>query len=88
MQTLASESGVAPLSSLIENYNSVTDDVFKLRARVVGTEHEDMQAKTDGYMTAWMLYHLKNDAEAGTAFIGANADILNNGGWQDIEKNN
>ena len=48
--------GVAPLSSLVENYNAMSDDVFKLRARVAGAEHEEMQMKTDGYMTAWMLY--------------------------------
>ena len=50
--------GVAPLSSLIENYNAMSDNVLKLRARVVGAEHEEMQMKTDGYMTAWMLYQL------------------------------
>lgn len=79
--------GVAPLSSLVENYNEMSDQVFKLRARVVGAEHEDIQKKTDGYMTAWMLYHLKEDEEAGKAFIGENAEILNNANWQDIEKN-
>ena len=80
--------GVAPLSSLIENYNSVTNDVFKIRARVVGAEHEDMQERTDGYMTAWLLYQLQGDKDAGKAFIGENAEILSNSNWQDIEKNN
>lgn len=79
--------GVAPLSSLVENYNKMSNKVFKLRARVAGAEHEDMQKKTDGYMTAWMLYHLKGDEDAGKAFIGENAEILNNANWQDIEKN-
>ncbi len=80
--------GIAPLSSLVENYNAASDNVFKLRARVVGAEHEEMQIKTDGYMTAWMLYHLQGDEEAGKALIGENAEILNNANWQDIEKNN
>ncbi len=79
--------GVAPLSSLVENYNAMSDNVFKLRARVVGAEHEEMQMKTDGYMTAWMLYQLQGDEEAGKALIGENAEILNNANWQDIEKN-
>ena len=79
--------GVAPLSSLVENYNGMSDHVFKLRARVTGAEHEDMQKRTDGYMTAWMLYHLKGDEEAGKAFIGEHAEILNNADWQDAEKN-
>ena len=79
--------GVAPLSSLIENYSSVTNDVFKIRARVAGAEHEDMQQKTDGYLTAWMLYQLRGDEEAGRALIGEDAEILSNSNWQDIEKN-
>lgn len=79
--------GVAPLFSLTDNYNGINSNVFKLRARVVGAEHDDMQTKTDGYMTAWMLYQLQGDNEAAEAFIGENAEILNNENWQDIEKN-
>lgn len=79
--------GVAPLSSLVENYNVMSNNVFKLRARVVGAEHEEMQMKSDGYMTAWMLYQLQGDEEAANALIGENAEILNNTNWQDIEKN-
>ncbi|EOS20896.1 hypothetical protein C806_04704 [Lachnospiraceae bacterium 3-1] len=79
--------GIAPLSSLIENYNAMPDNVFKLRARVEGAEHEEMQMKTDGYMTAWMLYQLQGDEEAGKALIGEDAEILSNSNWQDIEKN-
>lgn len=47
-----------------------------------------MLERADGYMTAWMLYHLQNDEEAGKVFIGDNAEILSNTNWQDIEKNN
>ncbi len=79
--------GVAPLSSLVENYDAMPDNVFKLRARVAGAEHVEMQMKTDGYMTAWMLYQLQGDEEAGKALIGKDAEILGNFNWQDIEKN-
>ena len=79
--------GVAPLSSLVENYNAMPDSVFKLRARVAGAEHAEIQMKTDGYMTAWMLYQLQGDEEAGKALTGENAEILHNANWQDIEKN-
>lgn len=79
--------GIAPLESLVENYEGITADVFKLRARVTGAEHQDMLHLTDGYMTAWMLYHLQGDTEAASAFVGENADILTNNGWQDVEKN-
>lgn len=80
--------GVAPLSSLIVNYNGMTNDVFKVRARINGAEHGDMLTRADGYMTAWMLYQLQDDEEAGAVFIGEAAEILSNSNWQDIEKNN
>lgn len=79
--------GVAPLSSLKESYNKITNDVFKIRARVKDAEHEDMLTRTDGYMTAWMLYHLQNNDEAGKIFVGEDAEMLDNNNWQDIEKN-
>ncbi len=79
--------GVAPLFSSEENYNGITADVFKVRGRIIGAEHGDMLRLSDGYMTAWMLYQLQGDEEAGTVFIGDSAEILNNQGWQDIEKN-
>jgi hypothetical protein len=79
--------GVAPLASLVENYKTISDDVLKVRARAAGAEHEDMLARSDGYMTAWMLWQLCGDEEAAEVFIGENAEILHNNNWQDVEKN-
>lgn len=79
--------GVSPLSALIANYDSIADDVPKVRARAVGAEHEQMLMRSDGYMTAWMLYQLTGDEEAGSVFLGENAEILHNANWQDVEKN-
>lgn len=79
--------GIAPLSSLQENYNAVSDDVAKVYARRVNADHGDMLALADGYMTAWFMYWLYGDEEAGKVFIGDDAEILNNSNWQDIEKN-
>lgn len=79
--------GVAPLASLIGNYTLVDNSEFKVRARISGAEHEDMQTLSDGYMTAWMLYNLQNDEEAKKVFVGEDAEILTNSHWQDIEKN-
>ena len=79
--------GVAPLASLIENYEKISDDVIKVRARATGAEHEDMLARSDGYMTAWMLWQLCADEEAASVFTGDNAEILHNSNWQDVEKN-
>ena len=63
------------------------NNVYKIRARVSGAEHEQMQERTDGYMTAWMLFQLKGDTEAAKVFAGQDAEILHNANWQDIEKN-
>ena len=79
--------GVSPLSAQIANYNSISDEVQKVRARAVGAEHEQMLMRSDGYMTAWMLYQLTGDEEAGSVFLGKDAEILHNANWQDVEKN-
>lgn len=62
--------GVAPLASLVENYEAISDDVLKVRARATGAEHEDMLARSDGYMTVWMLWQLCGDEEAAAVFVG------------------
>lgn len=79
--------GVAPLSSLIANYDSISDDIPKVRARAVGAEHEQMLMRSDGYMTAWMLWQLTGDQDAATVFVGEDAEILHNANWQDVERN-
>jgi len=79
--------GVSPLASMIENYEMISDEVLKVRARATGAEHEDMLARSDGYMTAWMLWQLCGDEDAAAVFVGENAEILHNSNWQDVEKN-
>ena len=79
--------GVSPLAALVDIYNTLPDELAKLRGRCVGAEHGDMQERTDGYMTAWMLWELCGDEEAAKAFIGDDAEILHNEYWQDVEKN-
>lgn len=78
---------IAPLSSLEENYDLVPVDTMKLRARRARTEHGDMLPYADGYMTAWFMYLLRGDAEAGEVFLAEHAEILSNSNWQDVEKN-
>ena len=79
--------GVSPLASLVEIYNTMPDELAKLRGRCVDAEHGDMQVRTDGYMTAWMLWELQGDAEAAKAVVGDDAEILKNANWQDVKKN-
>lgn len=83
----SSNVGIAPLWSLQENFSAISNDVTKILARRTNADHGDMLPYADGYMTAWFMYYLKGDSEAGKAFFGENAEILNNANWQDIEKN-
>ena len=80
-------SGICPLVELQEKYNNISDGVSKIIARRVDTDHGDMLPYADGYMTAWFMYHLRGDEEAGKVFFGDSAEILNNANWQDVEKN-
>ena len=79
--------GVAPLSSLIANYDSISDDITKVRARAVGAEHEQMLMRSDGYMTAWMLWQLTGDQDAAAVFVVEDAELFHNANWQDVERN-
>ena len=83
----AEYNGVSPLQALKEVYNTLPDSLAKVRGRCVNAEHGDMQLRTDGYMTAWMLWQLQGDEDAAKVFVGDDAEILTNALWQDIEKN-
>lgn len=71
-----------------EQFKSIYDDIpsDKCLALRKSTEHNQMLYSGDGYVTAWFMYWLKDDEEAGKAFFGDNAEILNNSCWQDINK--
>lgn len=79
--------GIAPLWSLQENYEALPGDAVKVYARRTNTDHGEMLARADGYMTAWFLYQLKGDADAEKVFVGAEAEIADNANWQDVERN-
>ncbi|WP_054955118.1 poly(ethylene terephthalate) hydrolase family protein [Paenibacillus dakarensis] len=77
--------GICPLWSMTENYNAIPNSINKIMARKVGKDHGDMLRYADGYMTAWFMYWLKDDDEAGRAFFGDHAEILTNANWQDVK---
>ena len=83
----AEYNGVSPLQALEEIYHALPDGLAKVRGRCVDAEHGDMQLRTDGYMTAWMLWQLQGNEDAAKVFLGEDAEILSNALWQDIEKN-
>lgn len=76
--------GICPLWWLNECYDTISEDVDKGVARQTGKDHGDMLRSADGYMTAWFMYYLKGDREAGKAFFGEDAEIFFNENWQDI----
>ena len=78
---------VVNLEQLKSIYDDITETVNKVMLRRNNANHGDMLYFADGYMTAWFMWQLQNDEQASKAFIGNNAEILNNTLYQDIEKN-
>lgn len=78
---------IAPLESLQKLYNDIPNNVTKVMARRNDADHGQMLYYADGYVTAWFMYYLNDDTEAGNAFFGENAEILSNANLQDIKKN-
>ncbi|MCM1224355.1 MAG: hypothetical protein NC548_58895 [Lachnospiraceae bacterium] len=77
--------GICPLWSLQENYNLLPETTDKVIVRKKNVDHGDSYKQFDGYMTAWFMYYLKGDAEAGKAFFGENAEIRFNALYQDVQ---
>lgn len=79
------KSGITPLSSMQENARQINSKKLTVLARRKDADHSQMLYIGDGYMTAWFLYTLLNDANAGKAFVGANPEITHNQLWQDVK---
>ncbi len=77
--------GICPLWGMKENYDAIPDDVPKVMGRLKNKDHGDLARYADGYMTAWFMYYLKNEQEAGKAFFGDSAEMKNNPNWQDVK---
>ena len=77
--------GIAPLPSLQENAAALPGGVASVIARAVDADHGDVLERAVGYMTAWMLYWLQDDQEAGRVFFGNDPELLKNPLWQDVE---
>jgi len=50
----------------------------KSMARKIGMEHGQMLYSADGYVTAWFMCFLQDDAYAAKAFSGTNPELLSN----------
>lgn len=78
------KSGIAPLWSIIENYDKLPQSTPAVRARRKNADHSQMLYIPDGYMTAWFLYTLTNDNEAKQIFSGDSSELKQNSNWEDI----
>lgn len=67
---------VLPTEDMHEMYNKITAP--KAMARKLDCEHGDMLYSTDGYTTAWFMWHLQGDSKAAAAFVGDNPELLDN----------
>ena len=72
---------VIPLEKMIAMYNKIPSP--KVMMRRTGAEHGQMLYSADGYVTAWFMWQLQNDEEAGKAFSGDNPEMLRNELYQD-----
>lgn len=72
-----------------EQLNDIYNDIksYKVKVRRKNTPHNEVLYSTDGYVTAWFMYYLQNDAEAGKFFLEDNPEILNNNLYQDQQIN-
>ena len=78
------DSAISPLESMQKTYQNITDDVVKVLARRNDCDHGEMLYYADGYVTAWFMYYLQGDEEAGKAFFGDNPELSANKLYQDI----
>jgi len=77
--TLKEETSFDDVQKIFKNNTSTT----KVLARKSDTKHGQMMYSGDGYVTAWFMYYLQNDKEAGQFFRGEHPEILNNTLYQD-----
>ena len=78
---------VCTLEGMEKIYNSITKAPIKAMARKIGAEHGDMLYIADGYTTAWFMWHLQGDEDASKAFVGNDAELLNNNLYQNQKIN-
>ncbi|UOO83032.1 lipoprotein [Uruburuella testudinis] len=80
------DSGIAPLTSLRDNYARISGNGLTVMARRSHADHGELLYLPDGYMTAWFRYTLMNDSEAAQVFTGAAPEIRRNTqNWQDVQ---
>lgn len=57
----------------------------RVMALRTGTDHGQMLYAGDGYVTAWLMYWLRGDEEAGKAFWGEAPELAGNPNWRGVQ---
>lgn len=74
---------ISPLEGMNQIYDKITGAPIKVMARRTDADHGEMLTGANGYETAWFMWLLQGDEEAGLAFGGASPEICNNSCYQD-----
>ena len=77
----ASENDVITSDGAKQLYDAVKND--KVIALRNGMDHGKMLYSADGYVTAWFMWYLKDDAEAAKVFTGDAPELLSNPLYQE-----
>ncbi|MEF3084530.1 chlorophyllase/cutinase-like alpha/beta fold protein [Bacillus altitudinis] len=85
MVVAGTEDDTINLEDLDKLYSHINSE--KVMGRRSNTNHPEMLYSADGYATAWFMWQLQNDKEAGKAFNGNDAEILHNSLYQDVQIN-
>ncbi len=73
---------VIPISTMEKMYQDLPG--IKAMARRTGADHGMMLYSADGIATAWLLWQLQGNEEAGRMFTGSDPDLKNNSLYQDV----
>lgn len=76
---------VVTVAQLENIYKDISSDKIMFCRK--DTPHGEMLYSANGYVTAWFMYWLQGDEEAGKAFIGDSSEIMNNDLYQDQKIN-
>lgn len=76
------EAGFIEPGTLEEIFDSFPEDTFRVKVTRNNAEHNDMLYFSDGYVTAWFMWHLQGDENAAKAFIGENPELMTNSLYQ------
>ena len=77
---------ITPLSDMEKIFEKASTFVVMGRRNIA--THSDIQAESDAYVTAWFRWQLKNDFYAARVFMGEDAEILRNSGWNHVHIKN